>query len=216
MHSLKMGNRPFSDWYQEWSTHTSRSKANEETKMYAFRQNIPAPLHGKILGVHPAPTTMTRLVNLAKDFDQTWHMYNTRSSRSSSNYTCNPNVRAANPDEPDDPSISLANFPPRDPNPRSKKLTQEEKAKRRREGCCMYCGKKGHWQDKCPNKPSRPSNRFPPRNQPPCTRATEVSEPRPESPKLKEEPTISRLWTIPEQDFNTSHPDPDYTNTGDF
>jgi hypothetical protein len=36
MHSLRMGNHPFMDWYQEWSTHTSHSGANDETKMYAF------------------------------------------------------------------------------------------------------------------------------------------------------------------------------------
>jgi hypothetical protein len=58
MHSLQMGNRPFTDWYQEWSTHASWSDANDETKMYAFHQNLLSALHNKILGVSLALTTL--------------------------------------------------------------------------------------------------------------------------------------------------------------
>jgi hypothetical protein len=56
LHTLKMGNKPFSEWYQEWSTHANRSGTNDETKMYAFCKNIPAALHQKIIGVSPPPT----------------------------------------------------------------------------------------------------------------------------------------------------------------
>jgi Retrotransposon gag protein len=89
LHTLKMGNKPISEWYREWSTHANRSGANEETKMYAFRQNIPATLHQKIIGVSPAPITLSHLVELAKDFDQTWRMYNTlRTLSSNSSFNC--------------------------------------------------------------------------------------------------------------------------------
>jgi hypothetical protein len=67
-----MGNHPFTDWYQEWSTHTSQSDANDETKMYTFRQNFPSALYNKILRVSPTPITLNHLVQLAKEFDQTW------------------------------------------------------------------------------------------------------------------------------------------------
>jgi Retrotransposon gag protein len=56
LHTIKMNNKPFSEWYQEWSTHANCSGANKETKMYAFHQNIPAALHQKIIGVSPTPT----------------------------------------------------------------------------------------------------------------------------------------------------------------
>jgi len=77
IHTMKMGNHLFSNWYQEWSTHASRSGANDKTKMYTFCQNLPSALHTKILGVHPPPTTLSQLVKLSKEFDQMWRMYNT-------------------------------------------------------------------------------------------------------------------------------------------
>jgi hypothetical protein len=161
---------------------------------------------------------MARLVELAKDFDQLWRIYGKdRSTQDSRRRT---NIRATTQDNPDDPTVALADFPPRDKDKRFKKLSKEEKDKRRREGRCMYCGTTGHWQDNCPNKPAsnRPNNRsrFSSRNQPPRTRAAEVNEERPDSPKIDEQPTISHLWTIPEHEMDYSHPDPDYDNTGDF
>ena len=53
MYTFKMGNKPFNEWYQEWSTHASRSGANEQTQMYAFRKAIPIALHQKLLTVSP-------------------------------------------------------------------------------------------------------------------------------------------------------------------
>jgi hypothetical protein len=58
MHMSKMGQRPFDEWYLEWSTYAARSRANEDTKMFAFRKAIPQALHQKIIGVSPQPTTM--------------------------------------------------------------------------------------------------------------------------------------------------------------
>jgi hypothetical protein len=39
--TIHMKNRPFHEWYQEWSTYAARSGANDATKMYAFRQALP-------------------------------------------------------------------------------------------------------------------------------------------------------------------------------
>jgi hypothetical protein len=215
MHSLRMGNRPFSDWYQEWSTHASRSGANEETKMFCFRQNLPNALHSKILGVSPTPTTLARLVELAKDFDQNWRMYNSPSNTTPRHDQHRPNARSMNPDDPDAPAISLADFPPRK---EFKKLTQAEKDKRRAENRCLYCNAQGHWQDKCPVKPrnknrfgsNRPSNR----PGPPRTRAVQPDEEHTEPPTPDfDAPSVSRLYhepdtlfSIPESDL----PDPDF------
>jgi hypothetical protein len=77
---LKMGNRPFHEWYQEWSTYASRSGANDATKMYTFHQALPQGLNDKLVGVSPAPTTLTTLVEHARLFDQQWQMWRRASS----------------------------------------------------------------------------------------------------------------------------------------
>jgi hypothetical protein len=82
---MKMENRPFSDWYQEWFTHATHSQSNEVTKMYVFCQNLPNALHTKILGVHPLPTTLAHLIELAKGFDEMWCLYNKSDSSNLNN-----------------------------------------------------------------------------------------------------------------------------------
>ena len=108
MHNLKMNNRSFTEWYQDWIVHANRSGANNATKMYAFQQNLPSALHNKIMAVHPAPTTLARLVELAKEFDQIWRIYN------QSNVT---NQQRTN--------VCATDTPPR--FQKFKKLSQEEK-----------------------------------------------------------------------------------------
>jgi len=209
MHSMKMGNRPFSDWYQEWSTHATRSGSNDATKMYAFRQNLPNALHTKILGVHPPPTTLARLVELAKGFDELYRLYN---KSDSSKPQRRPNVRTTTPEDPDAPNIALADFPPKDR--KFKKLTPEERDRRRRLGLCSYCGKSGHWHDKCPVKPQRRNTG--PRPNPPRTRATEVEDETTTQTTPEPLPTVSHLYTIPEHHFDTSFQDPDHDINQDF
>src|SRR5579863_9007541 len=75
MHSYAMGNKKFNQWYQTWSTYAYWANTNEETKMFAFCKLIPAPLHSKILGVSPPPSTLSNLVEKAREFDRNWHMF---------------------------------------------------------------------------------------------------------------------------------------------
>lgn len=217
MYSLKMGNRPFNQWYQDWSTHASRSGANEGTKMFAFRQNIPQPLHNKIMAVSPPPTTMTRLVELAREFDQIWRQWQVHTTKeASASRGRRSNIRSANPEDPENPDIALANFPPgnKPREPRFKKLSTAEKEKRRAEGRCMYCGKNGHWQDKCPEKPQRKNNFRQNRQNPPRTRALQSETAPVDSPPPEQEtPTVSRLYHDPENKYDvltSDHPDLDF------
>jgi predicted secreted hydrolase len=75
MYTSKMGGRPFNEWYQDWSTYASRSGANEDTQMFAFRKALPMALHQKIMGVSPQPTTLEVLAEKACEFDCLWCMY---------------------------------------------------------------------------------------------------------------------------------------------
>jgi len=75
MYMSRMGNHPFNEWYQEWSTYTSWSGANDETKMFAFRKALPQVLHQKIIGVSPQPTTLDGLAEKAREFNCIWQLY---------------------------------------------------------------------------------------------------------------------------------------------
>jgi len=75
MHSYAMGSKDFNQWYQTWSTYAHWANVNKETKMFAFHKLIPAPLHSKILGVSPPPSTLSNLVEKAREFDRNWHMF---------------------------------------------------------------------------------------------------------------------------------------------
>ena len=75
MHSTKMGQREFNDWYQEWSTYAAQANLDEQTRMYAFQNCLNSRLHNKIVALSPQPDTMALRVEKARDLDHHWHMY---------------------------------------------------------------------------------------------------------------------------------------------
>jgi hypothetical protein len=124
-----------------------------------------------------------------------------------------------NSDEQEDPAIALAAFPPN--SPKFTKLSQDEKDRRRRENRCLYCGKSGHWADKCPDKPCRRFNNTPrfgqnSKSNNPRTHATHVEEERPTSAPPDIQPSVSHLYRVPEHHYDLSHPDPDHDVNQDF
>jgi hypothetical protein len=129
--------------------------------MFTFRQAIPRALNDKLIGVSLQPTTMADLIWHAKTFDKNWRMYN--KSRTSQT-----NVQAAQLDSQDDTSLNATG----QSNPQFRRLSNEQKAYRRKNNLCMYCGGKGHYQDKCPKVPKGRGARPPP----PHTRATETTD----------------------------------------
>jgi hypothetical protein len=199
--SLKMGNRPFHEWYQEWSTYASRSGANDVTKMYAFRQALPQGLNDKLVGISPAPTTLHDLVEKAKAFDQQYHIWKRPSSASTTGRRFQgPRVRSNNAGE--------TSTPHPDTEARSatfKKLTPEERTKRTQNNECFYCGKKGHFARECRSRPQgNYRGRGRPRTGPQSarTRVTETGEETPAEPtESTDTATVSRVYHDPEHHF---------------
>ena len=156
MHNLRMGGRTFNDWYQEWSTHTSRSGVDKNTKMFAFRKNIPMALHEKIIALHPQPTTLKDLVEKASAFDQVWHVYRPQTSGRSCGY----NARATAMGQEEDAQINLFQPKEGDRHPSRNaatvgKVSRQEKDRRFKEKLCFYCGKPGHQVRECRVKKSQ-------------------------------------------------------------
>ena len=157
MHNLWMGGRTFNDWYQEWSTHASRSGVDENTKMFAFRKNIPMALHEKIIALHPQPTTLKDLVEKASAFDQVWRVYRPQTSGRPRGY----NARATAMGQEDEAQINL--FQPEEGDRRPSgnaatvgKVSRQEKDCRFKEKLCFYCSKPGHQVKDCRVKKSQP------------------------------------------------------------
>ena len=157
MHNLRMGGRTFNDWYQEWSTHASRSGVDENTKMFAFRKNIPMALHEKIIMLHPQPMTLKDLIEKASAFDQVWRVYCPQTSRQSHGY----NVRATAMGQEEEAQINLFQSKEGDRCPSGNtatvgKVSHQEKDRRFKEKLCFYCGKPGHQVRDCRVKKSQP------------------------------------------------------------
>lgn len=202
--TIHMKNRPFHEWYQEWSTYAARSGANDATKMYAFRQALPRGLNDKLSGVTPLPTTLSGLVDKAKAFDQQFHLWGQSNHGSSSTFRPKgPRMRSTTTD---DPSINLA-----DANVQgfqAKKLSKEERDKRTANNECFYCGRAGHFARECRSRPagrgrgrgqSRGQSRF---NKPVRTRATEIREEEPsENPDDTDATVVSRIYHDQENHF---------------
>jgi hypothetical protein len=150
LHTNKMGNRPFNEWYQEWSTQAERSHLNAHTKMFCFRKAIPIPLHQKILGVTPAPDTMEELVRLAREFDRNYQLYTMPSDNFRGN--CGPRNRAMIT-EGSDAQVHATTTSPR-PQMNVGKISEAEKQRRYKEKLCFYCRKPGHTAKECHIKQS--------------------------------------------------------------
>ena len=72
MHSLRMGNQEFNNWFQEWSAHCRHANIDEGTKIYAFCQALNQALNQKLVNILPQPTTLDALVEKARDLDRNW------------------------------------------------------------------------------------------------------------------------------------------------
>src|SRR5712671_2871653 len=194
--------------------------ASDPAVTFAFRRNIHPSLHIKLLGVSPIPTTLSRLVKLAKEFDQSFWMWSANPSNSSSpqNFRTFPCICVSDANTPDSTQInanSLSRTKPSRPQQGGSKkfgpLSQEEKDHHRRNNLCSYCGGQNHFADRCPKKPFRPSSSS--RQNVYHVRGAQLIEEENdqslEEGEILEPPTVSRLYHEPASIYNVDIPDPD-------
>jgi len=155
MYNLPMGNKDFSEWYQDWSMQARRANVDEQSKMYAFRKALNSSLHQKIVQLSPQPATLEELVTKARELDRNWRMFagplkqnNFKTGQRRSN------VRAL--EETPDTEINVFQGK-RTSSKKRGRLTPAERKHRMDNNLCLYCGKPGHKAQDC----TAPPNRFP-------------------------------------------------------
>jgi hypothetical protein len=207
MYTSKMGGRPFNEWYQDWSTYASRSGANEDTQMFAFRKALPMALHQKIMGVSPQPTTLEGLAEKARKFDRLWCMYSNLAFTRNSG----PRNRALTTEE----DHIQANVATTSRPQMGGKISKEEKDRRFKEKLCFYCGKPNHTAKECQVKKSQlsqgPGNKHPQSTHPRTdfrARATTTQEEQYEEGEIPEEhpAQVAAMYHTPHPGFTIPHP----------
>ena len=156
MYTSRMGVRPFSEWYQEWSTYAARSGANEETQMFTFRKALPMALHQKIMGITPQPTTLEGLADKVREFDRIWRLYN-NPAFTNSNRSRGPSNRALTTADEELTQVYATAFHGASKPQVGGKLSKEEKDHHFKEKLCFYCGRPNHTAKECRTKASAQS-----------------------------------------------------------
>jgi len=131
-------------------------QADETTKMWAFRRNLPTILQQKLLMLSPQPTTLDTLVEKAREFNKNWQIFGRPSGTSSrgcgssrGNWRGNQNPRIQ--EIKDDTEIEITATQSKRGAPWKRgKLTEAERQRRRANNLCLYCGTAGHIAINCP------------------------------------------------------------------
>ena len=137
-----------------------RAAIDENTQMFAFRNNILYSLHQKILMHDPQPTTMTALVEKARALDRSYQIWGS-TTRGTGAQRRGWNARCTTADESGETQINLYEAGDRRPqsSTRGKRLTREEKDRRFKANLCFFCGKPSHRVKDCDAKKSMPQGR---------------------------------------------------------
>jgi hypothetical protein len=207
MYTSKMGGRPFNEWYQDWSTYASRSGANEDTQMFAFRKALPMALHQKIMGVSPQPTTLEGLAEKARKLDRLWRMYsNPAFTRNSGPRNC----ALTTEEDHIQANVATTSRPQM-----GGKILKEEKDRRFKEKLCFYCRKPNHMAKECQVKKSQLSqgsgNRCPQGTRPKTdfrACATTTQEEQYEERETPEEhpAQVAAMYHVPHPGFTIPRP----------
>jgi hypothetical protein len=156
LYNTSMGNRSFNEWYQDWSMHARCSGVDDNSKMYAFRRMLNPQLHAKIIQLSLQPTTLSTLVEKARELDNNWQTF-AKPNTGPGNFCRNPRIREL---AENTPSAEInATQGRQTPFKKWGKLTPEEWEHRVKNNLCLYCSKPGHKAAECkapPNKRPHP------------------------------------------------------------
>jgi hypothetical protein len=139
---LRQGNRPASAYASDFRQLASDLTWNDSALIHSFRLGLSSQVKDMLVH-HPQPATLDAMISLAISVDN--RLFEHRQE-----------MRRASPLPPTRPAIG--------PTPMEigavghKRLSDEEKQRRRDLKLCMYCGSDQHLRPQCPLAPSRVSS----------------------------------------------------------
>lgn len=148
---IKQGSRSVTDYAIEFRTISSQVDWSQTGLITAFMEGLSDSLQDEVAG-RDLPEDLEGLIAYLSQVDDRIRLRRNRRERSHVPVARPPPRAPRAPSPPPDEPMQLG----------SMRLSEAEKALRRREGSCLYCGNRGHLRLQCPSRPNRsgPSENF--------------------------------------------------------
>jgi len=159
LHGLKQGKKEFTAYFAEFQILVSKLSWDEHAKLDALKEGVSMELRRQLLG-RTQGLSFDQFVGLCQQLDskiRALQLHEGRHNTSSHQNRGNQNQsRNSTPSATPTTSQSATAPGPMDLSASRKKLSEQERAARLREGRCLYCGGLGHMAAQCPNKSRNP------------------------------------------------------------
>lgn len=144
IHALRQGSQSASTYASQFRQLSCDLKWGEDALIDIFRRGLRDDVKDLLLTL-PFPNTLNEAISFAVRCDN--RLTERRTEKSTRNGPMRNNY-PVNQQHPVPMEVDMT----KEQSKFSKKLTVEEKERRRRLNLCMYCGEGGHYLDKCPKK----------------------------------------------------------------
>lgn len=163
LHHLKQGNKEFTSYFAEFQMLVSKLNWDEHAKLDALREGVSIELHRQLVG-RTQGLNYDGFVALCQRLDSELRALQLREGRR----TTNPPRQSSAPHPTAPLRHTTHNTMPAtttatgtapgamDLSANSRRIPDQERAARLREGRCLYCGGSGHMARHCPNKNRNP------------------------------------------------------------
>lgn len=157
LHGLKQGKKEFTVYFSEFQMLVSKLSWDEHAKLDALKEGVSLELRRQLLG-RTQGLTFNQFVALCQQLDSEIRALQLHEGRHGTSHQNRSNQNQPRTQAPTSTTTNQsATAPvPMDLSASKKKLSEQERAARLREGRCLYCGGLGHMAAQCPNKSRNP------------------------------------------------------------
>jgi len=150
--SLKQGKKEFTAYFAEFQMLVSKLNWGEHAKLDALKEGVSIELRRQLLG-RTQGLSFDQFVGLCQQLDSEIRALQLHEGRHHTSRQNQPRPQNTSPPATNQSATAPG---PMDLSASRKKLSEQERAARLREGRCLYCGGLGHMAAQCPNKSRNP------------------------------------------------------------